>query len=191
MILLLDNFDSFTYNLVDYFNQLNVHCDVIRNDVDLEAITSKEYCGVVISPGPETPNKSGILMKVIGHYQDKLPILGVCLGHQAIGEFFGSQLKKAIRPMHGKVSEIHLENNCLFNTLPKKIKVVRYNSLIIDNVKPPLQVIATSTEGEIMGVAHISLPIWGIQYHPEAALTEHGLAVLKNWVTENSIVVNI
>lgn len=190
MVLLLDNFDSFTYNLVDYFNQLSVECHVVRNDVNLSSITLNNYQAVVFSPGPESPSKSGVMMEVLNHYHDKLPILGICLGHQAIGEFFGANLEKASKPMHGKISEIKLSKNCLFNNMPSSIKVVRYNSLILNNVESPLHVIATTNEGEIMAVAHESLPVWGVQYHPEAALTEFGLVQLNNWIEATGMVVN-
>lgn len=190
MVLLLDNFDSFTYNLVDYFNQLGVQCRVVRNDIPIDQVANEQYEGVVISPGPETPSRSGGLMKFLDYYHDKLPMLGICLGHQAIGEYFGAELVKSDKPMHGKVSEIQLEKNCLFNNIPETINVVRYNSLVLQNVVPPLKIIATTQDNEVMAVSHHLLPIWGVQYHPEAAITEYGLALLKNWLEENGIVVN-
>ncbi|GAA0892481.1 aminodeoxychorismate/anthranilate synthase component II [Fulvivirga kasyanovii] len=190
MILLLDNFDSFTYNLVDYFEQLGVKCEVVRNNVPLEAITSGHYEGVVLSPGPEVPEKAGNLMEVLKHYSGKVPVLGICLGHQAIGQLFGAELIKAIRPMHGKISRISLMEDMLFAGLPRSISVVRYNSLVVTQEKETaIRAIARSEEGEIMALRHRELPIWGVQFHPEAALTEYGLDILKNWLTYNQIAV--
>lgn len=185
MILLLDNFDSFTYNLVDYFGQLDMPCHVVRNDVSLAAITQHTYEGIVLSPGPETPQKAGILMEVLAHYVGKLPILGICLGHQAIGQHFGMNLIKAERPMHGKVSTIFCQQDVLFTGLPSSFNIVRYHSLILENTTNsaiPLIATAHTQKGEIMGIRHTKYPIHGIQFHPEAALTEHGLALLHNWL---------
>ncbi len=190
MILLLDNFDSFTYNLVDYFAQLGVDCDVKRNDTSLQDIISKEYQAIVLSPGPETPAKAGIMMEVLDHYIGLVPILGICLGHQAIGEYFGANLVKSQKPMHGKVSGIYCEEHQMYKRVPKQHKVVRYNSLLIENIKEPLRVIAKTSTNEVMAIAHNSLPIWGLQYHPEAALSEYGIQTLQNWVAANSVVVN-
>lgn len=185
MILLLDNFDSFTYNLVDYFGQLGVECQVIRNDVPLSAIVVQEYNGVVLSPGPETPQKAGILMDVLAHYVGKLPILGICLGHQAIGVHFGCKLMKAQKPMHGKISQINCEKNILFADLPPSFNIVRYHSLILENTaksNSEISVSATTNNQEVMAISHQKYPIHGIQFHPEAALTEYGLDILDNWV---------
>lgn len=182
MILLLDNFDSFTYNLVDYFDQLGVQCEVLRNNVSIDTIRSLEIDAIILSPGPGVPSTSGILMDVIEEYHKKVPMLGVCLGHQAIGEYFGSELIKAEHPRHGKITSIKVVNDSLFKNLPKRFNVVQYNSLILDKTAKPLQTIAASEYGHIMAIAHESLPIWGVQFHPEAALTEYGLEILKNWV---------
>ena len=187
MILLIDNYDSFTYNLVDYFAQLQVETKVVRNDVSIKEIISLNYQGIVISPGPETPQKSGNLMQVIEYYYQKIPILGICLGHQAIGEFFGATLVKADFPMHGKISNIYHDGNILFRDIPENHEVVRYNSLLLNGIKSPLKIIAQTEAEEVMAIAHISLPIWGVQYHPEAALTQFGLAVLRNWVNDNIV----
>ncbi|UII27875.1 aminodeoxychorismate/anthranilate synthase component II [Fulvivirga maritima] len=183
-ILLLDNFDSFTYNLVDYFSQLGIKSIVFRNDVPLDLITARRYDGVVLSPGPETPGKAGNLMEVVEYYHQKLPMLGICLGHQAIGEFFGGKLIKAQAPMHGKISEIEHSGDILFKNLPKKINVVRYNSLLVEQ-SPEYEVIATTEKGENMALKHLNLPLWGVQFHPEAALTQYGLEMLKNWASYN------
>lgn len=190
MILLLDNFDSFTYNLVDYFEQLGVKCEVVRNNIPLETITSGKYDGIVLSPGPEVPEKAGNLMEVLKYYCGKLPVLGICLGHQAIGLLYGSEIVKAIRPMHGKISRITLKEDVLFAGLPRSINVVRYNSLVVMHEKEAaIRAIARSEDGEIMALRHKELPIWGVQFHPEAALTEYGLDILKNWLTYNQIAV--
>ncbi|UII34425.1 aminodeoxychorismate/anthranilate synthase component II [Fulvivirga ulvae] len=190
MILLLDNFDSFTYNLVDYFQQLGIKCEVIRNNVGIKDIISGNYQGIVLSPGPEIPEKAGNLMEVLKYYHNKLPVLGICLGHQAIGEFFGARLIKATKPMHGKISKVALEEDVIFRSMPKSINVVRYNSLIVEHENVgDLKVIARSYDGEIMALRHKELPIWGVQFHPEAALTEYGLDILKNWLTYNQIAV--
>nr|WP_238354641.1 aminodeoxychorismate/anthranilate synthase component II [Fulvivirga marina] len=176
--------------MVDYFQQLGVKCEVIRNNVPLEMITSGDYKGLIISPGPEIPQKAGNLMKVLDYYHQKLPVIGICLGHQAIGAFFGSRLVKAAKPMHGKISKITLEEDVLFDGLPKKISVVRYNSLIVqEEIGGATKAIAYAEDGEIMALRHEKLPIWGVQFHPEAALTEYGLDILKNWLTYNQITV--
>ena len=182
MILLLDNFDSFTYNLVDYFAQLGLTCDVKRNDTALTEIIKNEYQAVVISPGPEEPSKSGVLMEVLDYYIGKLPILGICLGHQAIGQYFGAELIKADKPMHGKISQIICEDHMMYNNIPKEHGVVRYNSLLLTYVKNPLQVVSQTSDEEVMAIVHNKMPIWGVQYHPEAALSQYGLEMLKNWV---------
>jgi len=182
VILLLDNYDSFTYNLEDYFSQLGVKCVVKRNDVSIAEITSQKYDGVVISPGGEEPSKAGSLMDILDYYVGRLPILGICLGHQAIGQYFGARLTKAIKPMHGKLSKIMCKDHLMYKSIPKEHEVVRYNSLLISDVITPLKIVAQTTNGEIMAVAHNTLPIWGVQYHPEAALSQYGLETLKSWV---------
>ncbi len=182
MILLIDNFDSFTYNLVDYFEQLGCTCHVVRNNVPLEEIKKQQYFAMVISPGPEIPSRAGNLMEIIDYYHDKLPILGVCLGHQALGEYFGAKLGKALKPMHGKLSRIFTRDKLLFHKMPSSFNVVRYNSLIIKNLPANLVETAKTAEGENMAFRHISLPIAGVQFHPEAALTEYGLRMVQNWL---------
>jgi anthranilate synthase component 2 len=180
-VLLLDNFDSFTYNLLDYLGRIGVECVVKRNNVALEEITQEIYAGVLLSPGPSTPLKAGNLMKVLDYYHDKIPVLGVCLGHQAIGMYFGAKLKKAKQPMHGKISEIEVSPQGIFEDLPSKFQVVRYHSLILEDLPSSLMVTAQTTEQEVMAIAHPSLPIFGVQFHPEAILSEYGLEILKNW----------
>lgn len=188
MILILDNFDSFTYNLVDCFNQLEIECIVKRNDTQVKELVELKINGLVLSPGPGIPSTSGNLMKVLKWYSDKLPILGICLGHQAIGEFFGNQLVKAHKPMHGKISKINHANHPLFQGIPNHFNAVRYNSLILAKVKNPLIEIAKSNQNENMVICHETLPIYGVQFHPEAALTEYGLRLLENWLSISKIV---
>ncbi|GAA4833298.1 aminodeoxychorismate/anthranilate synthase component II [Algivirga pacifica] len=182
MILLLDNFDSFTYNLVDYFGQLGETCHVVRNHTPLEDICQQEYNAVVLSPGPSTPELSGNLMQVLDYYHDKLPILGICLGHQAIGSYFGASLVKAQRPMHGKCSLITHDHSFLFEDIPSPYNVVRYHSLVLEKVSAPLVVNAYTKAQEVMAISHNSLPIYGIQFHPEAIMTDFGLKLLNNWI---------
>jgi anthranilate synthase component 2 len=187
MVLLLDNFDSFTYNLADYIAQCGVAYKIVRNNVGLEDITAELYQGIILSPGPQTPQKAGNLMQVVAHYAYKLPILGICLGHQALGVYFGAKLTKAIQPMHGKLSVVTYQPDYLFDGLPESATVVRYHSLILENIPQSLQTIAATNIGEVMGLRHYELPIRGIQFHPEAALTSHGLSIMRNWVKFNKI----
>lgn len=188
MILILDNFDSFTFNLEDYFNQLNVETIVIRNDQPLNEIIRYNYQGIVISPGPGVPSDSGGISDVIAYYVNQLPILGVCLGHQALGDYFGARIIKAEKPMHGKVSEIILDNDYLFHNLPDRIDVVRYHSLVLSDLPRDMESIAISENGEIMAIRHKAMNIRGLQFHPEAILTRFGINILKNWVTYNKII---
>ncbi|MDO1448803.1 aminodeoxychorismate/anthranilate synthase component II [Rhodocytophaga aerolata] len=187
MVLLLDNFDSFTYTLADYIAQCGATYKIVRNNIALEDIIAESYQGIILSPGPQTPHKAGNLMQVVDYYAFKLPILGICLGHQALGIHFGAQLTKAIRPMHGKLSAVSYQPDYLFDGLPKSATVVRYHSLILENIPQPLQTIATTSSGEVMALRHGELPIRGIQFHLEAALTSHGLAIMQNWVKFNKI----
>jgi anthranilate synthase component 2 len=182
-ILLLDNFDSFTYNLQDYLGRVGVSCEVFRNNVGLDEITKNSYAGVLLSPGPGKPQEAGNLMQILDYYHDKLSILGVCLGHQAIGEFFGATLTKAQKPMHGKISKIEIiAKSALFCNLPNFFSVVRYHSLILQNLPECLETTALSQEKEIMALQHKNLPIFGVQFHPEAALTDFGLQMIENWL---------
>ncbi|HLP53178.1 MAG TPA: aminodeoxychorismate/anthranilate synthase component II [Chitinophagales bacterium] len=183
MVLLLDNYDSFTYNLRDYILQTGNQCCVVRNDeMTLEEIAALDFTSAVISPGPKTPREAGITMQFIERFYATKPILGICLGHQAIGEFFGAKVIKANKPVHGKTSVIKHNGHYLFNNLPQQLEVMRYHSLILDDLThTPLQVTATSAENEIMAVAHPELKIAGVQFHPESVLTTHGLQIMKNW----------
>jgi len=183
MVLLLDNYDSFTYNLYDYVLQLGHECKVVRNDeMSLEEFDSINFSSAIISPGPKTPHEAGITMQFIERFHLSKPILGICLGHQAIGEFFGAQLVKAAKPMHGKTSVITHTGHFLFDGLPKQIEVMRYHSLVLTKLDTlPLNVIATTAESEVMAIAHNQLKIAGVQFHPESILTPLGLSILSNW----------
>ena len=183
-LLLLDNFDSFTYNLLDYFQQLGAQVQVVRNDVPLAKIEALDFDAIVLSPGPGTPAEAGIMPAVIQRYHRQVPMLGVCLGHQALGEFFGAKLQRAVRPMHGKVSEIEFApQDPLFQNLPPRLTVTRYHSLVLKDLPEALVALAHTTDEhhELMALRHHSLPLIGVQFHPEALLTTHGLALLGNW----------
>ncbi len=185
MMLLIDNYDSFTYNLAQYFGELGQDVEVIRNDaIDLEGIKALRPERIVVSPGPCTPNEAGISVPLIKELAGKLPILGVCLGHQSIGAAFGGNIVRAKRVMHGKTSTVtHNRQDC-FAEIPTPFTVVRYHSLVIDRVTLPkeLSITAESDDGEIMGVRHKTLPVWGVQFHPESIITEHGHDLLKNFL---------
>lgn len=183
MLLILDNYDSFTLNLVDYFEQMDIACIVKQNDVTLSELDQLSFQGIVLSPGPGTPSESGILMKVIEKYHQTHPILGICLGHQAIGQFFGADIMKAHAPVHGKTNNIQHSEDQIFNGIPQNFNVVRYHSLILGNLPNQIEKIAfDNSRGEIMAIRHNSLPIRGLQFHPESILTEYGMQILRNWV---------
>jgi anthranilate synthase component 2 len=187
MVLLLDNFDSFTYNLADYIAQCGVQHRVVRNNIELEEIQKEDYQAVILSPGPQTPQKAGNLMQVVNHYVYKVPVLGICLGHQALGVYFGATLTRAFQPMHGKLSTVACQPDYLFEGVPPLTTVVRYHSLILEDMPESLQTIALTDKGEIMAFRHSTLPVRGIQFHPEAALTAHGLTIISNWVKFNKV----
>ncbi len=188
MLLLVDNFDSFTYNLVDYFLQLNVTCKVVRNNVHPALVDYSKITGMVLSPGPGIPEKAGFLLEYIHVLHQQLPILGICLGQQAICSYFGGKLKHGLKPMHGKISKITTTENPIFANVPTTFQVVRYHSLVCVDLPDSLDILAHSESDEIMAVVHKNLPIWGLQFHPEAALTENGLPILKNWLAINKLV---
>jgi len=185
LILLVDNYDSFTFNLRDYLLQLKLDCRVIRNDDrSLSDIELMNPSAIVFSPGPKTPSDAGQMMELIGRFHNSIPLLGICLGHQAIGEFFGAKLVKANKPMHGKTSEVIFEEHPLFKNLSNPFTVMRYHSLILDDVfNTPLKIIARTNQEEIMAIVHNTLPICGLQFHPESILTPVGLQILTNWKT--------
>ncbi|QXZ09137.1 aminodeoxychorismate/anthranilate synthase component II [Comamonas sp. Y33R10-2] len=190
-LLMVDNYDSFTYNIVQYFGELGAEVTVVRNDeatvADVEALIAREGIErLVISPGPCSPNEAGISVAAIKHFAGKLPILGVCLGHQSIGAAFGGDIIRAGQQMHGKTSFIHTDQKGVFAELPQAFTVNRYHSLVIDKNTLPecLEITATSEDGEIQGVRHKTLAIEGVQFHPESILTEHGHAMLKNFLDQ-------
>ncbi len=190
MLLMIDNYDSFTYNLVQYFGELGEDVRVFRNDaITLEGISELKPQQLVLSPGPCSPAEAGICVPAIKHFAGKLPILGVCLGHQSIGAAFGGRIIRAQMQMHGKTSVITTDGQGVYRDLPKHFTVVRYHSLAIerDTLPGELDVTSTSEDGEIMGVRHRELaattaPLEGVQFHPESILTEHGHAMLGNFL---------
>jgi anthranilate synthase component 2 len=184
-LLMVDNYDSFTFNIVQYFGELGAEVEVFRNDeITLEAIAAKQPDRLVISPGPCSPAEAGISVAAIQHFAGRLPILGVCLGHQSIGAAFGGKIVRAQELMHGKTSVIATTQEGVFAGLPQKFTVNRYHSLAIERATCPpcLKVTAWTEDGEIMGVRHTELDIEGVQFHPESILTEHGHAMLKNFL---------
>jgi anthranilate synthase component 2 len=184
-LLMVDNYDSFTYNLVQYFGELGADIEVFRNDeITLEGIAERKPDRLVISPGPCSPVEAGISVAAIQHFAGKLPILGVCLGHQSIGAAFGGKIIRAQQLMHGKTSLIQTKQVGVFRHLPEKFTVNRYHSLAIERRTCPaeLEVTAWTEDGEIMGVRHQSLAIQGVQFHPESILSEHGHALLQNFL---------
>ncbi|PGS49476.1 aminodeoxychorismate/anthranilate synthase component II [Bacillus sp. AFS041924] len=185
MILMIDNYDSFTYNLVQYLGELGEELIVKRNDeITLEEIEALAPSYLMISPGPCTPNEAGISLKAIEHFAGKIPILGVCLGHQSIAQVFGGDVVRAERLMHGKTSAITHEGLGLFRDLPSPIDVTRYHSLIVKKETFPedLQITAWTNEGEIMALKHKTLPIEGVQFHPESIMSQFGKEMLRNFL---------
>jgi len=186
-LLMIDNYDSFTYNIVQYFGELGAEVEVFRNDeIAVADIAARAPDLLVVSPGPCSPAEAGISVAAIQHFAGKLPILGVCLGHQAIGAAFGGKIVRAQQLMHGKTSVITTTQQGVFADLPKQFVVNRYHSLAIERASCPdvLAITAWTDDGEIMGVRHKELPIQGVQFHPESILTEHGHAMLKNFLEQ-------
>ena len=184
-LLMIDNYDSFTFNIVQYFGELGAEVEVYRNDeITLEGIAARRPDRLVISPGPCSPAEAGISVAAIQHFAGQLPILGVCLGHQSIGAAFGGKIVRAQQLMHGKTSVISTTQEGVFAGLPQRFTVNRYHSLAIERASCPanLRVTAWTEDGEIMGVRHTALDIEGVQFHPESILTEHGHAMLKNFL---------
>jgi anthranilate synthase component 2 len=185
MLLMIDNYDSFTYNLVQYLGELGEEVSVFRNDeITLEQIEALHPSRIVISPGPCTPNEAGISVPLIRRFAGKLPILGVCLGHQSIGQAFGGKIVHAGQLMHGKTSDIRHKDSGVFHGLPNPLTATRYHSLVIEKKSLPacLEVTAWTDDGEIMGVRHRELPVEGVQFHPESILTEKGHELLANFL---------
>ncbi|MGB9109865.1 MAG: aminodeoxychorismate/anthranilate synthase component II [Telluria sp.] len=185
MLLMIDNYDSFTYNIVQYFGELGEDVRTVRNDeISLEQIADMNPDRICISPGPKSPKDAGVSVEVLKQFKGKLPILGVCLGHQAIGEAFGGNIVRAKQVMHGKTSKIAHTGVGVFKGLPSPFTVIRYHSLAIERASLPscLEVTAWTDDGEIMGVRHKEFDIEGVQFHPESILSEHGHAMLKNFL---------
>jgi len=184
--LLIDNYDSFTYNLFHYLGELGAEVEVVRNDaLSAEQALARNPRGIVLSPGPCTPNEAGICLDVIGlAAKARVPLLGVCLGHQAIGQLFGGEVVRAPVPVHGKTDQIHHDGTSLFTGLPSPYLATRYHSLVVKRETLPaaLEVTAWTEDGLIMGLAHKELPITGVQFHPESIASEHGHALLRNFL---------
>ncbi len=184
-IILIDNYDSFTFNLYHYLSSLKVHVDVIRNDkITSKEILKKRYNKIVISPGPGNPDQSGNCLKIVKSLYKKIPILGVCLGHQIIGQVFGSKIIQARKLMHGKTSKIVTKKNGILKNLPKTFEATRYHSLIIDkkSLSSDLEITAETKDGLIMGVQHKKYDVHGVQFHPESIKTKLGMKILKNFI---------
>jgi len=185
MILMIDNYDSFTYNLVQYMGELGAELEVYRNDqISIDEIERQAPEKIVISPGPCTPSKAGISKEVIKHFAGKIPLLGVCLGHQSVVEAFGGEIIKAKKLMHGKTSMIQHDNKTIFKNLPNPFEATRYHSLVVNRSNLPdcFEISAESDDGEIMGIRHKELAVEGVQFHPESILTVHGKDLLKNFI---------
>jgi anthranilate synthase/aminodeoxychorismate synthase-like glutamine amidotransferase len=184
-ILVLDNYDSFTFNLVQYLGELGATCEVVRNDaITVDGIVARAPDGLLISPGPCTPNEAGVSLEAVNALSGKIPILGVCLGHQAIGQAFGGKVVRAKRLMHGKTSPILHDGGGIFASVPSPFEATRYHSLLVERESLPssLRITAWTAEGEIMGLRHESLDVEGVQFHPESILTLEGKALLAHWV---------
>ena len=183
MILMIDNYDSFVYNLVRYFREIDEEVEVFRNDkIDVDKIDIERYEGIVISPGPKNPSEAGVSLKIIDKFKGRIPILGICLGHQCIGQYFGASIIKGERPVHGKVSLISHNNEGIFKGVKNPLNVTRYHSLVVNNDSEELIVTAKTYDNVIMGIKHKQYDIFGVQFHPEAELTEEGHKILKNFI---------
>jgi anthranilate synthase/aminodeoxychorismate synthase-like glutamine amidotransferase len=189
MILLLDNYDSFTYNLADYLQQLHTKVVVHRNnEITVEEIAQLNPAAIVISPGPKTPHEAGITMQVVAQFHQTTPMLGICLGFQAMGEFFGAQLAKAAYPMHGKASAVRHNGSALFSNVPNPFPAMRYHSLFLQHINnEQIEVTAQTEDGVPMALQHKLYPLYGLQFHPESILTPNGLQILRNWKKTMSI----
>lgn len=183
MILVIDNYDSFTYNIVQQIEALGAKCEVFYNDkITLEQIARKKPAKIIISPGPGTPDDAGVSCAVIKRFYKTIPILGVCLGHQCIGVNFKAKLVHAKRTMHGKTSQVVHSGKNLFKDVPSPFEAARYHSLVIDDIKKPLKITATSNDGTVMAVEHTKYPVFGVQFHPESFLTPGGKTIIRNFL---------
>ena len=185
MLLIIDNYDSFVYNLVRYFEELGEEIIIYRNDkITIKDIESMNIDGIVISPGPKSPNEAGLSLDIIDKFKEKLPILGICLGHQCIGHYFNAVVKKGNEPVHGKMFNITHNNEGIFKEVKNPLRVTRYHSLIVDkeNFPDSLEIISETDDNIIMGIKHKEYPIYGVQFHPEAEMTEEGHKILNNFI---------
>ncbi len=184
-MILIDNYDSFTYNIVQYLQELGIEPRVYKNDeITINELININFSGIIISPGPGNPKDSGISMDVIKNFYNKKKILGICLGHQCIAEFFGGKVVKSKKPTHGKISQIYFDkNSLLFKGMKQGFNVTRYHSLEVKNLPESLKVTAKTKDGVIMALEHKTLPIFGVQFHPEAILSEYGHELLNNFIT--------
>lgn len=185
MLLMIDNYDSFVYNLVRYFEELDEEIVIYRNDkITLKEIENMNIDGIVISPGPKSPKEAGLSLDIIDKFKGKIPILGICLGHQCIGHYFNATIKKGSEPVHGKVFNITHNNKGIFKGIKNPLKVTRYHSLIVDKENFPMDLDVTSETKDniIMGIKHKKYPIYGVQFHPEAEMTEEGHKILNNFI---------
>lgn len=186
MILFIDNYDSFSYMLVDYCKQLALDPVVVRNDAwSMEAIMAAQPTAIIISPGPGVPATSGQVMAVIDQFHQQVPILGICLGHQAIGTYFGAELVRSKTPVHGITAQVNHYNDAMFIDIPNPFTVMRYHSLELHNLPVDITPTCRTTDGIIMGIKHNTFPLTGLQFHPESILTPDGFKLMKNWVTLN------
>ena len=185
MLLMIDNYDSFVYNLVRYFEELGEEIIIYRNDkITIKDIESMNIDGIVISPGPKSPNEAGLSLDIIDKFKEKLPILGICLGHLFIGHYFNAVVKKGNEPVHGKMFNITHNNEGIFKEVKNPLRVTRYHSLIVDkeNFPDSLEIISETDDNIIMGIKHKEYPIYGVQFHPEAEMTEEGHKILNNFI---------
>ena len=185
MFLMIDNYDSFVYNLIRYFEELNEEVIIYRNDkITLKEIEDMDLEGIIISPGPKSPKEAGLSLEVIDRFKSEIPILGICLGHQCIGHFFGGNIIRGKEPIHGKISYIEHNGKDIFKNIKNPLRVTRYHSLILDNKSTPdsLEITSKTIDGVVMGIRHKDYNIYGVQFHPEAEMTEEGHKMLKNFI---------
>lgn len=185
MLLMIDNYDSFVYNLVRYFEELEEDIVIYRNDkISVEDIENLDIDGIVISPGPKSPKDAGVSLEIIDKFKGKIPILGVCLGHQCIGYYFNAVIKKGNEPVHGKIFDITHNNKGLFNNVKNPLRVTRYHSLVVsrENLPDVIEITSETEDKVIMGIKHKEYPIYGVQFHPEAEMTEEGHKILNNFI---------
>ncbi len=181
-ILLIDNYDSFTFMLKDYIEQCGFSSEVIRNDADLLSLETDSYQALIISPGPGTPEQAGVLLPFMKKQLNHKPILGICLGHQAIGVLMGARLEHALLPRHGKVDPVFHEGDAMFEGIRPSFEATRYHSLLLTHISDPLKITAKTQQGEVMAIRHQHLPIWGIQFHPESCMTFSGMQIIQNFL---------